>query len=73
MEVLTIRTTARRNGDSVYAEYHPSNPELEGVCFHAADLPIQSTVALTISGYMPKAREELLNVINDIYGEGSYV
>jgi hypothetical protein len=73
METLEIKTKIQRFGNTVYVEYHPANPELEGVCFHGQDLDIQGSVAETVAAYLPIARQAVLDAVTESFGEGSYV
>lgn len=71
MQTLEISFNVQRTGDTIYVEFHPVNPELQGIVFHGQDLPIISTVKAAIDDYMPYARLEILNTVNGIF-ENSY-
>ncbi len=71
MELLEISYKVQRTENTIYVEFYPVNPELQGIVFHGQDLPIISTVKAAIDDYMPLARQEILNTVNAIFG-GSY-
>lgn len=64
MEQLELSYKVQRTGDTIYVEFHPINPELQGLVFHGQDLPITTTVKDAIDRYTPQARVEILNTVN---------
>lgn len=54
-----LRKSQRLDGDRLYVEFEPANPELKDVCYHGMTLPVVNSVAMTAAAYASTAASEM--------------